>query len=160
MPPDADISFEDGPAVEPAAAEAERKIKYYRNPMGLPDTSPTPKKDAMGMDYIPVYEGDDSDDGSVKLSPGKIQRTGVKSEPAARRVIRTTIRAPGHDPARRASDFGHFNALRKLGAEGRRRHHGHARSSKGQPLMEIYSPAISSAAAEYIATIAFQGNRR
>ena len=52
----ADISFEDGPAVEPAAAEAERQIKYYRNPMGLPDTSPTPKKDAMGMDYIPVFE--------------------------------------------------------------------------------------------------------
>ena len=64
-------------------ATAERKIKYYRNPMGLPDTSPTPKKDSMGMDYIPVYEGEDSDDGSVKLSPGKIQRTGVKSEPAA-----------------------------------------------------------------------------
>ena len=47
------------------------------------------------MDYIPVYEGEDSDDGSVKLSPGKIQRTGVKSEPAAQRVIRTAIRAPG-----------------------------------------------------------------
>ena len=41
------------------------------------------------MDYIAVYEGDDTDDGSVKLSPGKIQRTGVKSEPAAKRVIRT-----------------------------------------------------------------------
>ena len=47
------------------------------------------------MDYIPVYEGEDVDDGSVKLSPGKIQRTGVKSEPAAPRVIRTAIRAPG-----------------------------------------------------------------
>ena len=47
------------------------------------------------MDYIPVYEGEDSDDGSVKLSPGKIQRTGVRSEPAALRVIRTTVRAPG-----------------------------------------------------------------
>ena len=46
--------------------------------MGLPDISPTPKKDSMGMDYIPVYEGEDSDDGSVKLSPGKIQRTGVE----------------------------------------------------------------------------------
>lgn len=34
---------------------AERKILYYRNPMGLPDTSPEPKKDSMGMDYIPVY---------------------------------------------------------------------------------------------------------
>ena len=51
-----------------------RKVLYYRNPMGLPDTSPVPKKDQMGMDYIPVYEGEDSDDGSVKLSPGKIQR--------------------------------------------------------------------------------------
>ena len=74
---------------------ADRKIKFYRNPMGLADTSPTPKKDSMGMDYIPVYEGEDTDDGSVKLSPGKIQRTGVKSEPAAPRVIRTAIRAPG-----------------------------------------------------------------
>lgn len=32
------------------------KILFYRNPMGLPDTSPVPKKDSMGMDYIPVYE--------------------------------------------------------------------------------------------------------
>ena len=77
------------------ATTADRRIKYYRNPMGLADTSPVPKKDSMGMDYIPVYEGEDTDDGAVKLSPGKIQRTGVKSEPAALRVIRTTIRAPG-----------------------------------------------------------------
>jgi len=31
---------------------SERQILYYRNPMGLPDTSPVPKKDSMGMDYI------------------------------------------------------------------------------------------------------------
>src|SRR5438128_6939939 len=36
----------------------ERKIRYYRNPMGLPDTSPVPKKDSMGMDYIPVHACD------------------------------------------------------------------------------------------------------
>lgn len=34
---------------------AEKKVLYYRNPMGLADTSPEPKKDSMGMDYIPVY---------------------------------------------------------------------------------------------------------
>src|SRR5690606_21659296 len=39
------------------AASSERRILYYRNPMGLPDTSPVPKKDPMGMDYIPVYAG-------------------------------------------------------------------------------------------------------
>ncbi|MDE2118603.1 MAG: efflux RND transporter periplasmic adaptor subunit, partial [Betaproteobacteria bacterium] len=40
-----------------STAKAERKILYYRNPMGLKDTSPVPKKDPMGMDYVPVYEG-------------------------------------------------------------------------------------------------------
>ena len=37
-------------ATPPAAAEGERRIAYYRHPMGLPDTSPVPKKDEMGMD--------------------------------------------------------------------------------------------------------------
>ena len=104
------------------------------------------------MDYIPVYEGEDSDDGSVKVSPGKIQRTGVKSEPAARRVIRTVIRAPGTvqlDERRvsvismRAESYVQKVADVTTGAH----------VVKGQPLMEIYSPAISSAAAEYISTI-------
>src|SRR3954465_2012492 len=83
------------PARAEAAGEAPRKIKYYRNPMGLPDTSPVPKQDSMGMDYIAVYEGEDSDDGAIKLSPGKIQRTGAKSEPVVRQVVRSIVRAPG-----------------------------------------------------------------
>jgi Cu(I)/Ag(I) efflux system membrane fusion protein len=151
VPRGADISFDD-PAEVAAAPPADRKIKYYRNPMGLPDVSPTPKKDSMGMDYIPVYEGEDSDDGSVKLSPGKIQRTGVKSEPATRRVIRTAIRAPGTiqlDERRvsvismRAESYVQKVADVTTGAH----------VVKGQPLMEIYSPAVSSAAAEYISTL-------
>src|SRR5438552_1240065 len=32
-------------APPPAAPAGARKILYYRNPMGLPDTSPVPKKD-------------------------------------------------------------------------------------------------------------------
>ena len=43
-------------------AKKEKKLLFYRNPMGLPDTSPTPKKDPMGMDYIAVYEGGDDDE--------------------------------------------------------------------------------------------------
>lgn len=155
VPAGADVSFDEAapaPATTSADGGTERKIKYYRNPMGLPDTSPTPKKDSMGMDYIPVFEGDDSDDGSVKLSPGKIQRTGVKSEPASRRVIRTMIRVPGTiqlDERRisvismRAESWIQKVANVTTGT----------RVSKGQPLMEIYSPAIASAAAEYVATI-------
>jgi membrane fusion protein, copper/silver efflux system len=32
------------------------KILFYRDPMGLPEISKTPKKDRMGMDYLPVYD--------------------------------------------------------------------------------------------------------
>src|SRR5690606_9536266 len=37
-----------------SSAPQERKALYYRNPMRLADTSPVPKKDPMGKDYIPV----------------------------------------------------------------------------------------------------------
>src|SRR5258705_3023102 len=37
------------PADQAAAPGKERKVLYYRNPMGLPDTSAMPKKDSMGM---------------------------------------------------------------------------------------------------------------
>ncbi len=43
------------PSGERVTTSAERPVLYYRNPMGEPDTSPVPKKDSMGMDYIPVY---------------------------------------------------------------------------------------------------------
>lgn len=156
VPAGADVSFdnpEDAPAETRAAdATAERKIKYYRNPMGLPDTSPAPKKDSMGMDYIPVYEGEDTDDGSVKLSPGKIQRTGAKSEPVARRPVRSIIRAPGtvQEDERRVSVVAlRFEGFVESVANVTTGDHVH----KGQPLLNVYSPALSSAAAEYLSAI-------
>lgn len=150
-----DVSFDDpddAPNTMTSEAKGDRKIKYYRNPMGLPDTSPVPKKDQMGMDYIPVYEDEDSDDGSIRLSPGKIQRSGVKSEPVELRRLRTLVRAPGTIQlderrvsvvAMRAESFVQKVADVTTGS----------RVAKGQPLMQIYSSAISSAAAEYLATI-------
>ncbi|MBL8643834.1 MAG: efflux RND transporter periplasmic adaptor subunit, partial [Rhodospirillaceae bacterium] len=39
-------------------ASSERKVLYYRDPMGGADKSSVPKKDSMGMDYIPVYADD------------------------------------------------------------------------------------------------------
>src|SRR5512143_1345138 len=78
-------------------AKAERKILYYRNPMGLPDTSPVPKKDPMGMDYIAVYDGDEPDTGSnqIKISVDKVQKLGVRSEPASLRSLDKLVKAVG-----------------------------------------------------------------
>jgi Cu(I)/Ag(I) efflux system membrane fusion protein len=87
-----DMSVDPRPASE---AKAGTKIIHYRNPMGLPDISPVPKKDSMGMDYIPVYEGEQDDGNTVKVSAGRLQRSGVKTELVGTQPISQIIKAPG-----------------------------------------------------------------
>jgi membrane fusion protein, copper/silver efflux system len=145
-----DLSFDTAtsPVVE-AAANQPRRIRFYRNPMGLPDTSPVPKKDSMGMDYLPVYEGEETDDGTVKLSPGKLQKTGVRSEPVERRTLSAPLHAPGTIALdeRRVSVValrfeGFIDSIENL-TTGEHVH-------KGQTLMWVSGPNLASAAAEYL----------
>src|SRR5512147_1506863 len=72
-----------------------RRILYYRNPMGAPDTSPVPKKDPMGMDYIPVYADEQDDPGTVRVSLDKIQRIGVRTEKVSVRPLSRSVRGIG-----------------------------------------------------------------
>jgi len=132
-----------------AGASKERKILYYRNPMGLPDTSPVPKKDWMGMDFIAVYEGEEEGDGStVKISLDRVQRSGVRTELAQKRRLVRPVRAPGvakpdertmHTVTLRADGF-----IEKLYVEETGAH-----IKAGQPLFRIYSPAMVNAQVDY-----------
>ena len=91
---DAEPSFD--PKPKPKAAQDERKILFYRNPMGLPDTSPLPKKDPMGMDYIPVYAGELQDGTNiVKVNLDRVQRSGVRTEQVETRVLVQPLRGVG-----------------------------------------------------------------
>jgi len=153
-----DISFEPkAGSNETATPQGSKRILYYRNPMGLPDVSKTPKKDSMGMDYIAVYEGEDNDGSTVKISPGRLQRIGVRSEPAALRLIAEPVRAPGTiqlDERRiavislRTEAFIDTVENVTTGSEVR----------KGQPLMRLYSPAIAVAASEYLSSLNLKGD--
>jgi membrane fusion protein, copper/silver efflux system len=78
-----------------AQQQTDRKVLYYRNPMGLADTSPAPKKDSMGMDYIPVYADEADLPGTVKISPEKIQRLGVRTANATRQVLNESVLLSG-----------------------------------------------------------------
>ncbi len=151
-------------AVVPAgdAAKKERKLLYYRNPMGLPDTSPTPKKDPMGMDYIAVFEGEeDSGDSStpanpnqVKISTEKVQKLGVRSEAAQLRTLDKIVRAAG----RIEPDEGRVYAISPKFEGYVERLHVNVTGqpvAKGQALFEVYSPELVSAQREY--AIAAQG---
>ena len=143
-------------------AKKVRKLLYYRNPMGLPDTSPTPKKDPMGMDYVAVYEGEE--DGSnagelappnqIKISTEKVQKLGVKTEAASLRSLDKIVRASGRiEPDERRT----YAISPKFEGYVERLHvnvTGQA-VGKGQPLFEVYSPDLVSAQREY--AIAMQG---
>ncbi|RTM09241.1 MAG: efflux RND transporter periplasmic adaptor subunit [Hyphomicrobiales bacterium] len=153
-----DLSFEDKPpAVAGAVAAAPayggpKRILYYRNPMGLPDTSPAPKKDSMGMDYIPVYAGEGDDSSAVKVATGKLQRTGVRSEVATQQVVVRPVRVPGTVQlderritivATRSDAFIDKVADVTTGD----------RVKKGEPLMHLYSAEIATASAQYLSDL-------
>jgi Cu(I)/Ag(I) efflux system membrane fusion protein len=79
-----------------ATTAGERRILYYRNPMGLPDVSPVPKKDPMGMDYIPVYEDEMAGPaGTVRVSVEKVQRAGVRTARLEHHLLFRTVRGAG-----------------------------------------------------------------
>jgi Cu(I)/Ag(I) efflux system membrane fusion protein len=147
LPGDAPVMSESASA--DANPSSERKIKFYRNPMGLPDTSPEPKKDWMGMDYIPVYDGEDEYDGpSVKVSLDKVQRAGVKSEPVEMRKLARPVSAPGvakidertlREITLRADAY-----IEKLYVAETGKH-----VKAGEPLFRIYSPDIVRAEVDY-----------
>ncbi|EIZ87191.1 RND family efflux transporter MFP subunit [Methylobacterium sp. GXF4] len=141
-----------------AAGPGNRRVLYYRNPMGLPDTSPVPKKDSMGMNYIPVYAGED-EGGGVKISPGKVQRTGVRTEVAERRVLSLPVRAPGsvEEDERRISVIAmRTDAYIEKVEPVTTGDHVH----KGQPLLRLFAPEINAVAAQYLTSIGYEGGRR
>ena len=152
--PSAEMST--GSSASTTSAPAARKILYYRNPMGLSDTSLKPKQDSMGMDYIPVYEGEEMQSGQVKISPDKVQKLGVRTEPAALRELVRTVRAVGQfqlDERRQhtvTTKFEGYIETLHVNATGQP-------VKRGQPLMDVYSPELVSAQEEYL--IAWNGRQ-
>lgn len=148
-----------GGKVASTKGEPARRILFYRNPMGLPDTSPTPKKDWMGMDYIPVYEGEDEAESSiVKISVEKVQRLGVRTEAVSRRNMMRPLRAVGSITfdERRISlvsmKFDGWIETLHVNATG-------SQVKKGDALMAVYSPELVQAQQEYLVALTAAGDQ-
>lgn len=102
-----------GTHVAEAAEAAAGGVLYYRHPMRPEVTSPTPKQDEMGMDYVPVYAEAQAAAAPVPGQAGTVisaerrQMIGMRSEPVRRRELAVTVRASG----RVAYDPDLYNAL-------------------------------------------------
>jgi membrane fusion protein, copper/silver efflux system len=138
----------------PTAAPATqgRKILLYRSPMNPSVTSPVPAKDAMGMDYVPVYAdaaGAAAVPGTVSIDPTMVQNIGVRTALVELRTLARMIRTVGrvdYDEQGlvrvhlRSDGWVEKLAVTETGQPVRR----------GQALLTLYSPQIVSSEQEYL----------
>ena len=140
-------------------AKGERKLLFYRNPMNPNITSKSPSKDEMGMDFVPVYEDEVKGSGTgvnlpegyatVQVGMERMQLAGIQSAPAVREAISHPVRAvgivvPDERRVRRIQskvegwiEKLHTNFTGQM-------------VTKGQPLLEIYSPDLVATQREYL----------
>ncbi len=133
--------------------KSKKRIKYWRAPMNPSFVSDRPGKGPMGMDLIPVYEGD-SDKG-VSISPKMVQNIGVKTKVIKTMSLSREIRTVG-----------------RLTYDERLVHHIHTKYggwieklfvdftgqevNKDDVLLEIYSPELVSTQEELILALKYQ----
>ncbi len=129
-------------------AGTNRKIKYYKSTMLLGEISQTPRKDSMGMDMVPVYEGEEETN-TISVDPATVQemnvRTGIVTKGPLRRIIRTVGVIDYNETALADVTTKFRGWIEKLYVDstGKQVH-------KGEPLFDIYSPELYSAQSEYV----------
>jgi membrane fusion protein, copper/silver efflux system len=134
-------------AGEQAAAGSPTPL-YYRHPMHPEITSPTPAKDEMGMDYVPVY-ATGAASGEVRLSAAVEQKLGVRTAPVMVGPLPLDLRAPGsirYDERTVAETYVPLaGRIEKLSV-----HSVGETVRLGQLLFELYSPALATVDEQYL----------
>jgi Cu(I)/Ag(I) efflux system membrane fusion protein len=138
------------------AAGGERKVAFYRSPMDAKQTSPVPRKDEMGMDYLPVYEDEASGAASpveglatVNIEPQRQQLIGLRTVEASVGAVGASWRTVGkvavdetnvHHVNIKVGGFVDTVYVDYVGKAVRR----------GERLFSIYSPDLLSVQQEYL----------
>ena len=144
--------------VKTDAGQGEREILFYRSPMDPNITSPVPRKDEMGMDYVPVYADEAeaaADQGAVVTIDAAVQQNmNVVTEEVRRRDISHEIRTVGsldYDQERMVSvttkypGFIEKTYVNYIGQP----------VKKGEPLFEIYAPELVQTEQELLAALRY-----
>lgn len=130
--------------------EDARKVLFYRSPMDPSFVSKNPGKDAMGMDLVPVYEGDPAADLTfIQVDGATVQRMGVRTEEVERGELTRIVRAVGRadlDETRVTEVNMKFDGwIEKLWVAETGQF-----VKKGDPLFAVYSPELWASQDEYL----------
>jgi membrane fusion protein, copper/silver efflux system len=126
----------------------QRKIKYYKSTMLLGEISQTPRKDSMGMDMVPVYEGEEESK-TIAVDAATVQKMGVRTAVVSKGPLRRIIRTVGsidYNETALADVTTKFRGwIENLYVDSTGK-----QVRKGEPLFDIYSPDLYSAQNEYV----------
>jgi membrane fusion protein, copper/silver efflux system len=137
------------------ASPAAKRILFYRSPMDAKQTSPVPRKDGMGMDYLPVYEADVSDAppvaglANVEIDAVRQQLIGLKTAEVTEGPIGGAWRTVGR-VAIDETRVRHVNLKVPGFVERIYVDFVGKKVKKGDPLFSIYSPELLSAQEEFL----------
>jgi Cu(I)/Ag(I) efflux system membrane fusion protein len=142
--------------------EGKGKIVLYRSPMNPSITSPKPMKDEMGMDFVPVYEGDlrgagptVPDHAAITIDHERQQLIGLTTAKASLGLvggeIRTNARLAVDETRVRKINVKVEGFVEKLFVDFLGKP-----VRAGQPLFSLYSPEFVSAQREYLLALKTQ----
>jgi Cu(I)/Ag(I) efflux system membrane fusion protein/cobalt-zinc-cadmium efflux system membrane fusion protein len=130
---------------------SEREIAYWRAPMNPQEIYDKPGKSAMGMDLVPVYEDELVGGVNISIDPVTQQNMGIRTAEVVKGELSNTIRTYGHityDETRTVQvSLKTSGWIEEIHVDFTGKH-----VEKGQPLFELYSPALVAAQEEYLST--------
>ena len=136
--------------VDRVASETSKEVLYWVAPMDSNFRRDKPGKSPMGMDLVPVYADDvKATEDVVSVDPRVVQNLGVRTEPVAYGVLNRVIETVGYvlydEDALHHIHTRVDGWVEKMGvrAEG-------DSITKGQVLLELYSPTLVNAQQEYL----------
>jgi len=147
-----DEAMEGMPMSSGTNVEAGKKVLYWKSSMVPGEIHQEPGKDSMGMDLVPVYEGEDAGPGKIKIDPTTQQNIGVRIGEVTKGPLVKTVRAVGfvdYDETALAVVTTKIDGwIEKLYVE-----ETGVQVHAGDPLFEIYSPTLFSAQEEYLVAL-------
>ncbi|MDA3861324.1 MAG: efflux RND transporter periplasmic adaptor subunit [Melioribacteraceae bacterium] len=133
----------------------DRKIIYYRAPMNPNEVYDEPGKSQMGMDLVPVYEDEGGASGVVTVDGSVLQSMNVKMEFVKSKNLSSVIYTNGNLQTDERKEFAlstKFDGwIEKLYINfvGQK-------VSKGQKLVDIYSPKLVAAQQELLTAVNYE----
>ncbi|GAB4172122.1 MAG: hypothetical protein Kow00108_06700 [Calditrichia bacterium] len=127
------------------------KILYWRAPMDPTEIYDHPGKSRMGMDLIPVYEGEAElgQGGTISIDPRTVQNMGVRFSIVEKGTFSRTIRSVGYVEY---DETKLYTVNTKISGWIEKLYVDYTGKPvyKNQPLLEIYSPELVTTQEEYL----------